>query len=1036
MSVPQPTTDSTRVRVDSQRNPKSQAAVESIRKYTGGESYWGWNEALASIVYPALDEAGPAYFSLDEEQRAVIARDLGFPVEDFDEQVSRCVKGFLDFSGSGPSALFQSVNDGLVLWRRATRSERGAPPVLPLLAVLTVAAARMTSGGGMAENNFYGRVLELLGVTDPKQRFRNGYQRYGESYWVALDRWLEDNDGLRGLPTAVAIGHRFVGLPISQVLVREGDRAKLGTFFMHAGFPPGAAVPPAELAPALDQWISSEPCPVSSALEHHWQTQSTRARVLDIAAAALATWDGHLQTQDTDGSSAQVSLALNIGTFPKKRIEFSPIAYVPNAGTERGGELRTSRGWDSVDLTPFAPGIVRIGQPQSFDNKSLLEGVLRVRDGSTGKELARRPRRLMVFRRVELAGAYLEAEQIMLGEEVFIVARDAAKLVAQVEQVLNACARPGWIVLPESYGGVPEGWRIYRNVQIFRSPGDLIPESQLDLRVLAPLTNNQLIVAGGYALPGSARGKWHRDALPEIRGVSDDPDGFELRLLDFGDENADDDRPCLLERWVSTTAGAIVVNLADLELRDGNYRADLRPRSSESVVSSITLRVRSGDQLDEKQREKVGAADQFLDDPLAVLSASAVHGQTTIAGALIEGDRAPRLIQSVVPGDEQHWQTARSTREKLTVGIETVPADSCLYTGAHRTHIETVSFDNRGRPVEPYVVGTCTQCGLQRRFPSSHWKARRQSERRQRTAAAPTRPIDVEPVHNDSDSPAWDTVLDAVFHCGAGNMQTFERIAMYAEPSALMVDHLARTLFAMGHIDLMRNAETFVMESWDIAPTALVPTRYGWYLAGYWPQLFVQSQKKLAPRVKMRNISNLEAPTSRYFAELPGEIVENATVAKPAIDMALRLPRLSDVVNALPRIPATLRVSGLTAFDPVSAKWGDAAGMGQVGGYRIRRFSTDDVLRAQADLDNRTMALSTVQLSKHATAMLRGRKPLLAYDQRDETLKVPLGANLPGLYERAVVLSSGVAPRPIGRSIEYRFVPPDVAGHIGYLLSH
>ena len=119
-----------------------------------------------------------------------------------------------------------------------------------------------------------------------------------------------------------------------------------------------------------------------------------------------------------------------------------------------------------------------------------------------------------------------------------------------------------------------------------------------------------------------------------------------------------------------------------------------------------------------------------------------------------------------------------------------------------------------------------------------------------------------------------------------------------------------------------------------------------------------------------------------------------------------------------------------------SAKWNDAEGMGALGGYRLRGFSTDDFLRTDTDLDHDTMARSTVQLSKHATALLWRRRPLVAYDRRTQILRVPLGANLPGLYERAVVGSSGIAPKVVSGCLEYPDVTPEIAGHIGYLLTN
>ena len=53
------------------------------------------------------------------------------------------------------------------------------------------------------------------------------------------------------------------------------------------------------------------------------------------------------------------------------------------------------------------------------------------------------------------------------------------------------------------------------------------------------------------------------------------------------------------------------------------------------------------------------------------------------------------------------------------------------------------------------------------------------------------------------------------------------------------------------------------------------------------------------------------------------------------------------------------------------------------GAYRVRRFSTIDLVRTAEDVQRGTIARSTVHLSKHLAALMDGR-PLLAYDASDE----------------------------------------------------
>lgn len=82
------------------------------------------------------------------------------------------------------------------------------------------------------------------------------------------------------------------------------------------------------------------------------------------------------------------------------------------------------------------------------------------------------------------------------------------------------------------------------------------------------------------------------------------------------------------------------------------------------------------------------------------------------------------------------------------------------------------------------------------------------------------------------------------------------------------------------------------------------------------------------------------------------------------------------------------------------------------------------------------MATSSVQLGKHAAALILGERPLVAYNRDTEELSVPLGADLPGLYGRAAVLASGLLPMVTGALLTYRQVTADLAGHLVHLLGH
>jgi hypothetical protein len=108
--------------------------------------------------------------------------------------------------------------------------------------------------------------------------------------------------------------------------------------------------------------------------------------------------------------------------------------------------------------------------------------------------------------------------------------------------------------------------------------------------------------------------------------------------------------------------------------------------------------------------------------------------------------------------------------------------------------------------------------------------------------------------------------------------------------------------------------------------------------------------------------------------------------------------------------------------------------MASFGGYRIRGYGWDHVLRDDSDLANGTVAVSIPELTKHAACLLANAAPLMAYDEETGSLSVPLGADLPPMYARAAVLSSGRPPHKEGGNLIYPSVPGDLAGHLYALL--
>ncbi|NYG54955.1 hypothetical protein [Nocardioides perillae] len=1009
------------------------------------DEYNRWNAAVAEVVFPALEQPGPVYLDFEDDVIEALSTRMSLATDRVPAALAAAVAATL--VDGGPAAVFELHMTRLRRWVRAGRP--GSPPFLAVLASFCLAAEQMTRGDGMAAHNFFGRLRAVLGWDLEDSRLDQAYRRVAERLWGELNRWLVELDGQRGLPTAYALSHRFVGLTVSQALVRSGDREKLKHFFRQYGFSPGADVAPGELALVLDSWMSQQPCPVSASLERLWRRGQARERIAQAAAVALSSWDGGVRERrgSADGKPAagHLALTLELGSFPRRRFALQALLYLPQPERPRDATVLTATPRADVELVPDLPGTLSLGRGSSLHAGDVLGGLLRLQDTLTGQVLERRPRRFVLFREDELSKRWVEAPQVMLGDSVRILVHN--DLVPRLRSVLEVVARPGWAEL-QRYAGQPDEWSLFGGVEVFTHPGDLVnPQRMDDLLPLIPLTRSQLKVAGGFSLPGQVRGKWHTWSPPEIRAVSDAPGGFLVRLVDLGGRGLGEDvTETVLGEWQDSGAGVLVQPLAELELEDGDYRVELVSLVSKGVLSTTSVLLRSADSPDTRQ--------WALLDPISygpgvgVLGAPVEAETPVVRGHLVQGARGAALLQDRVPG-RPGWSTGErsSARTESSVRLTIPDADSCVFTGKHREHVDTVPVNSSGKPLEPWSFGRCTGCGLVRRYPT---RLKRSTYGRRRDDAPP---VEVRRQNDVSDLPAavvehdrqWATAFDAMLHTGGGSWAQLERIAFQLEPSALFLDQMARTLEVLGHLDVRRSADTLDPVAWEVSPTILAGTTDGFLFSGFWPgAMYVTVGSAIEDAGGTLAVDDPSDDFASYYANAsPDElrealmtVGEDIPVVPQAWEaLAAELPPLSEVLTALPRQRA-VPTGEITWFQPRDATWSKVSSLDAPGAFRVRRFKTLDVVRSQADVDEGTFARSTVQLSKHLGALIAGRAPLVAYDDVRGHLVVPLGADLPGLYGRALVAASGRPPTADRRTrlLRYADVPPDLAGHVYHLL--
>jgi hypothetical protein len=147
------------------------------------------------------------------------------------------------------------------------------------------------------------------------------------------------------------------------------------------------------------------------------------------------------------------------------------------------------------------------------------------------------------------------------------------------------------------------------------------------------------------------------------------------------------------------------------------------------------------------------------------------------------------------------------------------------------------------------------------------------------------------------------------------------------------------------------------------------------------------------------------------------------------------LPPLSALEAALPEVVIPT-YNKAAVFNLGDAAWRVTPGVGAPGAYRLEQsFRTRTIWVDEAGALSRHARVGSAQLVKHLAARAAGQ-PLVGWLPRTQTLVVPLGADLPGLYGRVAMLCSGRPPQTSrgARSLGYSDVPKWVADALTTLL--
>lgn len=980
------------------------------------------NKAINEVFLGGRFESRPLFLVLDNQGRDQLASLAGIEPDEVEDHCCSVVGAALSKTGN-PYGDFEHE-----LWRWTLTGRKSPPPFTTLLYVLSHAAELMVSDGDFSAGNYYDRLSAIVNVP-PQKLSQHGSAT--EPFWRAFNGWLADNDFAFGRPTARAInGFKYVGIAMSQAIIREADRQRFHMMFEKYGFTNTDDLSASELEQYISTWIhTSQP---TKQLKEAWKKTELRPRICEAAVSELEEWQAEKASKagQTTGAS-RLSLALSI------RHDFLGRSAALYFGREQPVEpIRVElRGGGELELsnTTFA-GFATLEPRSSIPiSHCLLHGMELGQGEDSQFKWSGRP--AIPLSRSD-QGYWSEVSRVSLGIEHLVLVRDDSAIRRAIEGALEEAAAPGYtLATPDKLKGLPPGWVLYEKVVIRRALAELRGFES----VLSPVGEAaSLRLDGGMKL---GRGIYHRKCVPAARL---DGDQASVAISVWEGSSPEGKALCSL----TSGDGSLSLDLADCVPESGNVFVE--GKTGKSTVASASLLFRSADRprpLDRQERSiarYTGILSSSLQSRaevptirgLRIPSLPAAEFDLATLDSFTSLERPP----AVQPAPEAAVDGARvlSRAREVVQSIRGLPPEQvlalpCAVRGLHRLRYAPVL---PGTPRYAPVDVECPDCGIT----YLHRPARPAAAgvtRRQNREAVPFSPAKgVDDAQRPIDHDLW---LDGACFLGAGSATVFETFAASGDVDTWRSGPVLRDLAWLGHLDIETGA-TYRAKSWSVSPPVLSMTGpKSAVLAGFRCEALIDS---LRQEVEIRGGELIAkrrstAPTVVRIEGLPEEIlIELAAGIRDPHGRSLQV--VSGAAEAIlaflvgrSRIAEIFRPVSLGSgvpvqrYDVAKNRWRDAEHVQGAGAYRVAEAGTSYVYLAPS---GRAFS-GPHELVKLAAARVAGIK-LHAYDRSTSKFSCWVGCEPTGLLGRALVACGGYLPTIEQGISTFNDVRPGVAAGV------
>jgi hypothetical protein len=326
------------------------------------------------------------------------------------------------------------------------------------------------------------------------------------------------------------------------------------------------------------------------------------------------------------------------------------------------------------------------------------------------------------------------------------------------------------------------------------------------------------------------------------------------------------------------------------------------------------------------------------------------------------------------------------------------------------------------------VEGQCSYCGLRKYFVNSFYGRRAATRvlQAQEAAAVLSKRLQTLHVEAESTDDDWYSLVSALAVTGAGSLASLEGLTRQLVPT-VHPSEVARHLCGLGFIDLDVGAWQPDPVAWSVPTPAVL-------------SLGKEDEKAIVGSPTPQVIEALTAAGATMLPRRPGAIAvcpmksslsaRDLAAAASGRSTHLDVVDPQAIVSRLPTLDAL--IGGLKAvtvhdtpevFDLRRQTW--VSGRDPKLGNAIR-FGNHPRVYGLVTGAGGNVVRTDFRLAKHLSARRSGI-PILSYDPAQRVLQVPLGADLPVMYDRVAMLCSGQPPTKSGGRLVYSNVPIEIA---------